>query len=470
LSTPPPEAAAETIVSPGVESLATSDPGEAQSSLIVEILRQEIATGERDLDAICGAIAKAAQALTRANATALAMRREGVVVCVGRSGDFAPEIGTQLSVDSGISGECLRTGRILRCDDTEKDFRADPEVCRRLGLRSIAAVPLRGRYGTMGVLEAFSSRVYAFAEEDMNALRDLAELAETARARRFSPVPPEEPPQFATWEPQPVIRHKSIAKTTRKAVLVLSDRMQSSGKILWVIGSACVIVLGLSIFGWEVWQASANEPINSSGPRASATQEVSDSSRPPEAVIEWKPSPLKSASSQRQISKPGVESAAVREREQSPREAHGLQSLSDTMNRSGEGSAPAPASQTPIAAPEIASNLGGRALLGSVLARPTEMPNFGTPVSSGVSGGNLLRKVAPGYPAQALAQRVEGSVVLQAMIAENGSVQELKVLSGHPLLAPAALDAVRRWKYQPYELNGKPIKRQTTITLTFKAP
>ena len=86
-------------------------------------------------------------------------------------------------MDSGISGECLRTGKVLRCDDAFKDFRADPEVCRRLGLRSIAAVPLRGAHGITGVLEAFSTHAYAFADEHMDALRRLAELAEQARVR-----------------------------------------------------------------------------------------------------------------------------------------------------------------------------------------------------------------------------------------------------------------------------------------------
>ena len=101
------------------------------------------------------AIAEAAQELTLASGTALAMQRDGHIICVGRSGETAPALGARLSIDSGISGECLRTGKMLRCDDTEKDQRVDPEVCRKMRLRSVAAVPLFGRHGTIGVLEAF---------------------------------------------------------------------------------------------------------------------------------------------------------------------------------------------------------------------------------------------------------------------------------------------------------------------------
>ena len=66
--------------------------------------------------------------------------------------------------------------------------------------------------------------------------------------------------------------------------------------------------------------------------------------------------------------------------------------------------------------------------------------------------------------------RLEGAVVLQAVIAEDGKVKDLKVISGHPTLAQAAMDAVRQWRYRPYQLNGKPVAMQTQITINFKLP
>src|SRR2546430_10964167 len=96
---------------------------------------------------ILGAIAEAAQPLTAATGAAVAMRREGVMICRGRSGMTAPSLGAQLSINTGLSGDCLRTGKTLRCDDTEKDYRADPDACRRMGMRSIEAVHLKRPLG-----------------------------------------------------------------------------------------------------------------------------------------------------------------------------------------------------------------------------------------------------------------------------------------------------------------------------------
>jgi len=105
------------------------------AEIVLAKLRGMIAAGTQENDTILGTIAVAAHALTGATGAAIAMPRDGVVLCVGRSGETAPELGAPLNVDSGISGECLRTGRILRCDDAGRDYQVDPEVCRQLGLR-----------------------------------------------------------------------------------------------------------------------------------------------------------------------------------------------------------------------------------------------------------------------------------------------------------------------------------------------
>jgi TonB family protein len=85
-----------------------------------------------------------------------------------------------------------------------------------------------------------------------------------------------------------------------------------------------------------------------------------------------------------------------------------------------------------------------------------------------VSRGVLLYQVAPVYPAMARTARVQGAVVLEAVIDKQGNVAELKVISGHPMLTQAALDAVKQWKYEPYRLNGEPVTVDTTITVNFQ--
>jgi protein TonB len=79
----------------------------------------------------------------------------------------------------------------------------------------------------------------------------------------------------------------------------------------------------------------------------------------------------------------------------------------------------------------------------------------------------LIHQVKPSYPPLARQARIQGTVVLQAVIGKDGSIQGLKVVSGHPMLAPAALEAVKQWKYKPYYLNGEPVEVDTTINVNF---
>ena len=88
-------------------------------------------------------------------------------------------------------------------------------------------------------------------------------------------------------------------------------------------------------------------------------------------------------------------------------------------------------------------------------------------VSSGVAQGLLIRQVNPQYPSPARLARIEGKVVLQALIGKDGSVQNLHVVSGHPMLTGAAMDAVKQWLYKPYYLNGEPVEVETTINVSF---
>ena len=80
---------------------------------------------------------------------------------------------------------------------------------------------------------------------------------------------------------------------------------------------------------------------------------------------------------------------------------------------------------------------------------------------------NLVHRVQPAYPPLARAARIQGSVVLQAVISKTGTIENLQVLNGHPMLVRAALDAVQQWRYRPYFLNGEPVEVETQITVNF---
>jgi protein TonB len=86
---------------------------------------------------------------------------------------------------------------------------------------------------------------------------------------------------------------------------------------------------------------------------------------------------------------------------------------------------------------------------------------------SHMSEGDLVRKVLPAYPPLARSARIQGQVVLQAVISKEGIIENLKVLTGYPMLVPAAIDAVRQWRYRPYILNNDPVEVETQITVNF---
>jgi protein TonB len=117
---------------------------------------------------------------------------------------------------------------------------------------------------------------------------------------------------------------------------------------------------------------------------------------------------------------------------------------------------------------------GGSAggVIGGILSsQPVAVPKVATParvrVSQGVSAGLLIRKVQPSYPPLARQARIQGQVVLQAEISKEGTIQNLQLISGHAMLAPAAIEAVKQWRYKPYLLNGEPVAVETQVIVNF---
>lgn len=111
--------------------------------------------------------------------------------------------------------------------------------------------------------------------------------------------------------------------------------------------------------------------------------------------------------------------------------------------------------------------LGG--IIGGVGSALPPPPKAREPIRVGgnVQQARLINKPNPVYPPLARQARIAGTVRLQAIIGEDGTIQSLEVVSGHPLLVQSALDAVRQWRYQPTLLNGEPVKVQTTVDVVF---
>jgi periplasmic protein TonB len=123
---------------------------------------------------------------------------------------------------------------------------------------------------------------------------------------------------------------------------------------------------------------------------------------------------------------------------------------------------------------------GGQAggVIGGIISSTSSLsaiPKLAAPVapkririSQGVTKGSLIRKIEPTYPPLAQAARIQGEVVLGAIISKTGEIENLALISGHPMLVPAAMAAVKQWRYRPFLLNNEPVEVDTTITLTFE--
>jgi len=128
------------------------------------------------LDEVLQLVAERALTITGADGVAIALAQDNAIVCRASAGVIAPDAGMRLDPKSGFSGASFRTGRIVRCDDTETDPRVNVQACRRLGARSMVAVPLAGQQNVIGLLEAFSGGPYGFNDSDVRSLNLLAEL------------------------------------------------------------------------------------------------------------------------------------------------------------------------------------------------------------------------------------------------------------------------------------------------------
>lgn len=504
--------------------ISDSDPNGDLSSL-----KDLIATGDRRLEPILASITDVALRLSGATGAALAMWKHGAMVCRARSGTTAPALGAQLSAETGISGECLRSGKIQHCVDTENNSLVDVEVCRSLGLRSIAVLPIQGWRGVNGILEVFSTTPAAFTEQHIDVLVQLAALAERARASQphgASPAPPKIPSPVEQAQPSGLL--PASDRVGDVALAVVGRR--SRPFVLTAVGLLSIFLLVLVI--WLGWKGPAEAdgrthaamPVSVGNPSIDATvpssaseqsagvQNSSQSSVNSQSSFRndpiWKPdpggqplfptagkpsagAPVKFAAKVEALAEkkpaPGRMSAAQAPVDQSS----SLDGLSDKS--AGKVAADTvivhqvPASQAARAdsgsssietnssenAPSVASSSGGetnRAALNGVLSAKASLPDLKAPISLGVSGGKLLHRVSPEYPTEARVLRQGGVVVLAATVMEDGSVGSVRVIEGAPVFAHAAVEAVKQWRYKPFQLDGRPVKNEIGITLHFKYP
>jgi len=282
LETPPHDSA---LINWMRQELAPTAPVDYTSVLTaLAAVKREVESLGCDLDGALELLAQRAQTFTRATGAAIALTEGADMICRAYAGHDAPSLGARFSIGSGFSGECVRTGRLLSCEDCETDPMVDRESCRALGIRSMIAAPVRWEDAVIGLLEVFSPEPYAFDSNDCIVLERLAGICSSAvhRAGTMEPDSPENgsaqidsPPPLSAQSasPAPVARIDDEFPVETPAALPL-PHLSRARKILLAAAAVTVVFAGS-------WLISPRDFSGGSGPRVVSPQPAKSASATP---------------------------------------------------------------------------------------------------------------------------------------------------------------------------------------------
>ena len=448
-----------TVEIPGSKTFFNGNPGQERTYSLADLVRVfaqhggESIAADLALDLVLNDLVGQACLASGASGVAIALMRDGEMVCRASSGPDAPALGVRLDTDSGLSGECVKSRQVQLCADANTDPRVDSETCRRAGLRSILALPLLNEEQLFGVFVAVSRLPNAFDRLDTITLLGVAgRVVESQRQAQealrrwqtgelqpatWQSTPAIEPGVIAEAEPEPAETPTQIPQTDSTGGS--SPRPPRVWRLDFWTAFLAVLVFGAAMFmsalaGWRLGVRSVpvshrNRPVrsmNAAGPETSSSAALSAPTQTPTTVAGTpKPSGSTSqASEYRALPAPARSSVPDRKAESKQKTVVLAADISPEMKE---------------VAPDVAQAL-------------------------------LVQRVEPEYPAEAEQQRIEGTVVLQAEISPEGRIQKLTLISGDPALAESAINAVKRWRYRPYTPDGRPVAMLTTITVHFPPP
>jgi TonB family protein len=403
---------------------------------------------------------------TGASAVAVALA-EGAngMACRASVGANSPGLGTRVDVESGLSGECVRSGSTMRCDNAESDPRVNSAACQRLGIRSIVATPIQVDSEVVGIIEAFSDKADAFGQQDAKTLEHAARKIAEASGQRSSATPPPkiEPETIADTTPEAAREAPSIATPQTAA----RPPIRTTRSIPPHVAFAVSVILLLAIGVWSLWPRG---PRRSSILRPSHQPVAIPAKAEPPATASTSESPGEApkvmSSGRNKVSKQSALTVKAKQslgdlRPQVGRVASGTQSNTQTL----------PVSDVPPPSLIFSSNAGAvpPPVIRNIV-EPSTAKLQGPRMSTGIEEGKLIRRIEPRYPNLALSSHIQGTVVLEATITRDGSVSGVRPITGNALLMNSAVNAVKQWRYTPYKLNGQPLDVQTRITLNFALP
>lgn len=426
-------------------------------------------SAELALEIVLNEIVEQACLATGATGAAIVLERNGEMLCRASSGPTAPELGSRIDTTSGLSGECFKTGQTQWCDDVRQNSRADVEACDSLGVRSVVVMPLLRGTELVGVIELFSARPYAFGVRDERTLEVLAdrtlrnvdhaarplELQQPAEKQESIPaeatapatVPSGEDPKQGTqndvrsdddWmrsaEPLEFVERGRFSYQEAFPEPSIEDnqgkRLVEPPTIAFGIAAlACAVLVGV-LMGRHWGTDPTPDTQVASTAYAAETKPVQPAQRAPAVAKSAAANSTAAAPGKSQVPPGGLSVF------QSGKEVFRM-----APNQDG--------SMEPASAVE---------------------PETVTVVPPATVESRIVKRVEPQYPEAAREQNIQGPVVLEVHMGTDGGVQDVQVVSGQHLLAQAAVDAVKQWKFKPQVVNGKPVEMQTRITLNFRLP
>ena len=450
-----------------------------------------------------------AQAFLSGCGIALMVREGATLVCRASNGAAAPEIGARIPVEQTFLGLCVTLKKPQSCENADADLRVENATYGRLRPKSILAVPVRAGQDVIAVLAGFSSAPNAFSNTQVAILRTVADslsrpvqqlpsappAMEMAAAEPAPIAPPQEPVESNTPKPAetyapaaaavplaPLEELLTLADDPAPALptppaplprpsrarlmaypvppsLTLSPRRSRRlhPAVLKILAMAAVGVLGaLATAAWFSTRMPtppgptarpAPPPIVQPSPRVEPIVST--------PVPEVPAAPVAAAKPAVPAPKPHDVSPAVSAAPSVP--------IAEPMPPKLE--LPKPAQSAPAEAPVLALNTVPA--LPALVAPHVDAPKIH---QSAVVPARLEYRVAPEYPMIAVKRRVGGEVVLSLVVRKDGSVSNVKVVSGNSLLTDSAISAVKHWRYSPATLDGKPVEASAQVVLKFDLP
>jgi TonB family protein len=410
------------------------------------------------LEIVLNEIVEQACLATGATGAAVVLERDGEMVCRASSGPTAPELGSRLDTELGLSGACCKTRRTQWCDDVLLDSRVDIDGSARLGVRSVVVMPLLRGADLVGVIELFSARPYAFGVRDERTLEVLADRTLNNLEHAAHPLDlysesgaptnavENQPEEERPLDYAPASHPLDVSEAEAAPVETPKDAEDAPGRRLyatrWLLAASalvCAALIGL-LLGRQWGSHHAN----------SQPQQALNASDAGTKTVE--PTSVANAGNPNRGGAPNAAEASPAQPSKRRVPPGGLLVL-----RNGAEVFRLPPNESPGKSPE------------KEMQSPSSPQAEGPGERSAASAdGSLLHRVEPEYPEAARQQNIQGSVILDVHIGADGAVQEVRVASGPPPLAQAASDAVKQWKFKPRLSNGRPVEMQTRVTLNFR--